>query len=113
MPTLSQTSTSTSSKTVVALAAVGGLAVAAMVVFGFSIKPKPGSDMLTPGYQVMPETLYRPLGDTPVIEEQKPRPIQPVIKEQDQNVMIKQNVMTAPLVDQKVSAPVKNAPVKK
>ena len=109
MPTLSQTSTSTSSKTVVALAAVGGLAVAAMVVFGFSIKPKNGAnDMLTPGYQMMPETLYRPLGDTPVIEEQKPRPIEPVIKELDQKMMIKQNDMIAPPV-----APVKKVPVKK
>lgn len=81
MPTLTPTSTSTSNKTVIAFAVLGGVAVAAMVFFGFSSKRKMNEmNYLTPGYSVMPETLYRPLGDTPVIEEQKPRPIDPELK---------------------------------
>lgn len=90
MPTLTPTSTSTSNKTVVAFAVLGGVAVAAMVFFGFSAKRKmKDMNYLTPGYAVMPETIYRPLGDTPVIEEEKPRPIDPEV--QDVNGMMINN----------------------
>ncbi len=93
MPTLTPTSTSTSNKTVVAFAVLGGVAVAAMVFFGFSAKRKmKDMNYLTPGYAVMPETLYRPLGDTPVIEEEKPRPIDPEMKDMN-GMMINDNAV--------------------
>lgn len=90
------TLTPTSTKTVVGFAVVGGVAIAAMVFFGFYGKDTDGQkDMnyLTPGYGSIPDEVYRPISETPIIEEQKPRPIEPEAKDQEGTVINQADVM--------------------
>lgn len=90
------TLTPTSTKTVVGFAVVGGVAIAAMVFFGFYGKKTDGQkDMnyLTPGYGSIPDQVYRPISETPIIEEQKPRPIEPEMKNQEGTVINQADVM--------------------
>ncbi len=96
MPTLTPTTSATSNKTVVAFAVLGGVAIAAMLFFGFSAKKKFGNnDMnyLTPGYWgAVDTTIYAP-SETPVIEEQKPDPVTPNMMENKQEFMMDQGAV--------------------
>lgn len=86
MPTLTPTTSTTSNKTVVAFAVLGGVAIAAMVFFGFSARKKMQNvdvNYLTPGYWgAFDTTIYSSQSETPVIEEQKPDPVTPDLVEE-------------------------------
>ena len=77
MSAFTNTSSTISSKTIVACAVLGGLAIAAMAFFGWSSlkrQKQPSWNDLTPGYWgSMDPRAYQSSGETPVIEEQKLR----------------------------------------